>query len=105
MTPIVNSVMRVGYSLIDETDILSKDKMTEVFMKIIGVTRSILPLGHINQTDVVGTLRALNGFMSSLSKNFTNKAVIKAKTYDNLFACWLYRTLRNLPRHGRCYLN
>jgi hypothetical protein len=41
--------------LIDETDILSKDKMAEVFMKIIGRNRSILPLGHINQTDVVGT--------------------------------------------------
>jgi hypothetical protein len=45
----------VGYSLIDETDILSKDKMAEVFMKIIGRNRSILPLGHINQTDVVDT--------------------------------------------------
>jgi hypothetical protein len=75
----------VGYSLIDETDILSKDKMAEVFMKIIGRNRSILPLGHINQTDVVGRLRALNGFMSSLSKHYKNKAVIKAKTYDNPF--------------------
>jgi hypothetical protein len=43
----------VGYSLIDETDILSKDKMSDVFMKIIGRNRSVL--GHINQTDVVGT--------------------------------------------------
>jgi hypothetical protein len=42
----------VGYSLIDETDILSKDKMSDVFMKIIGRNRSVL--GHINQTDVVG---------------------------------------------------
>jgi hypothetical protein len=42
----------VGYSLIDETDILSKDKMSDVFMKIIGRNRSVLPLGHINQTDV-----------------------------------------------------
>ena len=29
----------VGYSLIDETDILSKDKMADVFMKIIGRNR------------------------------------------------------------------
>jgi hypothetical protein len=35
--------------------ILSKDKMSDVFMKIIGRNRSVLPLGHINQTDVVGT--------------------------------------------------
>jgi hypothetical protein len=29
--------------------------MSDVFMKIIGRNRSVLPLGHINQTDVVGT--------------------------------------------------
>jgi hypothetical protein len=28
--------------------------MSDVFMKIIGRNRSVLPLGHINQTDVVG---------------------------------------------------
>jgi hypothetical protein len=36
--------------------------MSDVFMKIIGRNRSVLPLGHINQTDVVGRQRVLNGY-------------------------------------------
>jgi phage terminase large subunit len=76
----------VGYSLIDETDILSKDKMSEVFMKIIGRNRSILPLGHINQTDVVGTPEGFKWLYEFFIKNTSiNKSVIKAKTYDNPF--------------------
>lgn len=76
----------VGYSLIDETDALPKDKMTDVFMKIIGRNRSILPKGHINQTDVVGTpegFKWLHEFF--IKRDSENKSVIKAKTYDNPF--------------------
>jgi phage terminase large subunit len=76
----------VGYSLIDETDILSKDKMSQVFMKIIGRNRSLLPKGHINQTDVVGTPEGFKWLYEFFIKDATeNKAVIKAKTYDNPF--------------------
>jgi len=76
----------VGYSLIDETDILSKDKMADVFMKIIGRNRSILPYGHINQTDVVGTPEGFKWLYDFFVKNESeHKSVIKAKTYDNPF--------------------
>ena len=76
----------VGYSLIDETDILSKDKMADVFMKIIGRNRSVLPKGMINQTDVVGTPEGFKWLYDFFVKNATeNKHVIKAKTYDNPF--------------------
>lgn len=76
----------VGYSLIDETDALTKDKMSDVFMKIIGRNRSKLPNGMINQTDVVGTPEGFKWLHEFFIKNSTeNKAVIKAKTYDNPF--------------------
>lgn len=76
----------VGYSLIDETDALSKDKMSDVFMKIIGRNRSVLPNGMINQTDVVGTPEGFKWLHEFFIKNATdNKLVVKAKTYDNPF--------------------
>jgi len=76
----------VGYSLIDETDSLPKDKMADVFMKIIGRNRSVLPKGMINQTDVVGTPEGFKWLHEFFIKNSTeNKLVIKAKTYDNPF--------------------
>jgi hypothetical protein len=58
--------------------------MAEVFMKIIGRKRSIL-LGHINQTDVVGTPEAFKWLYEFFIKKHVNKSVIKAKTYDNPF--------------------
>jgi len=76
----------VGYSLIDETDALSKDKMSDVFMKIIGRNRSVLPNGAINQTDVVGTPEGFKWLYDFFVKNPSeNKAIIKAKTFDNPF--------------------
>jgi hypothetical protein len=57
--------------------------MSQVFMKIIGRNRSLLPKGHINQTDVVGTL-ALNGY-NFIKDGTENKVSNKAKTYDNPF--------------------
>ena len=76
----------VGYSLIDETDALTKDKMADVFMKIIGRNRSKLPKGYINQTDVVGTPEGFKWLHEFFVKNSNeNKKVIKAKTYDNPF--------------------
>jgi hypothetical protein len=72
-----------------------QDKMAEVFMKIIGRNRSILPLGHINQTDVVGTPEGFKWLYEFFIKKTTeNKAVIKAKTYDNPFCLRDIETLK-----------
>lgn len=74
----------VGYSLIDETDALPKDKMSDVFMKIIGRNRALLPNGEKNQTDVVGTPEGFKWLYEFFVKNPSeNKEVIKAKTFDN----------------------
>lgn len=99
----------VGYSLIDETDALPKDKMTDVFMKIIGRNRSVLPSGHINQTDVVGTPEGFKWLHEFFVKNATDsKAIIKAKTYDNPFLPAGYiQTLRETYTEAQvnAYLN
>ena len=99
----------VGYSLIDETDALSKDKMSDVFMKIIGRNRSKLPNGHINQTDVVGTPEGFKWLHEFFVKNSTeSKAIIKAKTYDNPFLPAGYiQTLRETYTEAQvnAYLN
>jgi hypothetical protein len=44
-----------------------------------------LPLGHINQTDVVGTPEGFKWLYDFFIKKCDHKAVIKAKTYDNPF--------------------
>ena len=76
----------VGYSLIDESDALTKDRMKDVFVKIIGRNRSKLPPGFINQTDVVGTPEGFRWLHEFFVKNASeNKALIKARTYDNPF--------------------
>lgn len=74
----------VGYSLIDETDILPKEKMTTVFAMIIGRNRSKLPDNKKNKVDVVGTpegFKWLNDFF--VTKDNANKKMIKARTLDN----------------------
>lgn len=74
----------VGYSLIDETDILPKDKMQEVFTKIIGRNRRKLPNGEINRTDVVGTPEGFKWAYEFFIKNSkANRRIIKGKTSDN----------------------
>jgi phage terminase large subunit len=74
----------VGYSLIDEADVLPKSKMNEVFTKIIARNRKVLPNGDINQTDMVSTpegFKFLYEFF--ITKASENKKIIKARTYDN----------------------
>jgi phage terminase large subunit len=81
----------VGYSLIDECDVLPKSKMTTVFKQIIARNRSILPLNRkgekqVNQTDVVGTPEGFKWFYEFfVTKATENKTLIRAKTYDNPF--------------------
>lgn len=76
----------VGYSLIDETDILPKDKMSTVFAMIIGRNRSKLPNGENNKVDVVGTPEGFKWLYEFFVTNpSANKKMIKAKTLDNPF--------------------
>lgn len=76
----------VGYSLIDETDILPTLKMSLAFTKIIGRNRKPLPNGDVNSTDVVGTPEgfkwAYNFFVKEAK---ANRVLIKGKTQDNPF--------------------
>ena len=74
----------VGYSLIDECDVLPKRKMTTVFKQILARNRVELPNGKRNQTDVVGTPEGFKWFYDFFITNANeNKTLIKAKTQDN----------------------
>jgi hypothetical protein len=76
----------VGYSLIDEADILPTDKMTDVYSRIIARNRSKLPNGDKNITDVVGTPEGYRWMYNYFVKNTkTGRKLIKARTMDNPF--------------------
>lgn len=74
----------VGYSLIDEADILHKAKMWDAFRKVLGRNRVDLPDGKDNSLDMVSTPEGFRFmyefFMKTDSKN---RVLIKAKTSDN----------------------
>jgi len=76
----------VGYSLIDEADILPQSNMTDCFSKIIARNRSKLPNGELNKTDVVGTPEGFkwtyNFFVRELKEG---RKIIYGKTMDNPF--------------------
>ncbi|MEJ8604623.1 phage terminase large subunit [Riemerella anatipestifer] len=76
----------VGYSLIDEADVLPKDKMQEVYTKIVARNRKALPNGEKNSLDFVSTpegFKFLYDFF--IKKPSPNKLLIKGKTADNPF--------------------
>lgn len=74
----------VGYSLIDEADIIHKKKMSEVFKKILGRNRIKLPDGLPNSTDLVSTPEGFKFLYDFFVKNKKpNRVLIKAKTADN----------------------
>jgi len=99
----------VGYSLIDETDILSKDAMTDVFVKIIARNRCQLPNGDKNKTDVVGTPEGFKwAYEFFVTKTKANRKMIKGKTFDNPFIPEEYiETLSDIytPQQLEAYLN
>jgi len=99
----------VGYSLIDETDILSKEKMEDIFVRIIGRNRSRLPNGEQNKTDVVGTPEGFKWLYDFFVKSPSeNKVIVKAKTLDNPFLPTDYiQTLLNTytKEQADAYLN
>lgn len=76
----------VGYSLIDECDILVKNTMDKAFKQILARNRAILPDGTQNQLDVVGTPEGYRWFHSRFVTNSSDRyRLIKAKTTDNPF--------------------
>ena len=83
----------VGYSLIDEADVLSINKMKDVFVKVIGRNRSTLPNNEQNQLDFVSTpegYKFLHDFF--VTKASENKLLIKVSMGDchiffNLYFC------------------
>lgn len=99
----------VGYSCIDETDILSMVNMTDAFGKIIGRNRRLLPNGDINKTDVVGTPEGFKWLYNYFVKNSkSNRSIIKAKTMDNPYLPANYiETLMEsyTPQQLEAYLN
>lgn len=74
----------VGYSLIDECDILPKQKMDKAFKQILARNRAVLPNKDKNQVDVVGTPEGYRWFYDRFVTNKTDDFnLIKAKTMDN----------------------
>jgi len=74
----------VGYSLIDEADILATNKMQEVFIKVLARNRIKLWDGVPNSLDFVSTpegFKFLHKFFVKDAK--PSRVLIKAKTSDN----------------------
>jgi phage terminase large subunit len=75
----------VGYSLIDEADILATDKMNDIFARVIGRNRAINKNNQLNQTDLVGTPEGFKFAYNFFSQNKPNRVLIKGKTKNNPF--------------------
>jgi phage terminase large subunit len=74
----------VGYSLIDEADILPTNKMQEVFIKALARNRSKLPNNERNSLDFVSTPEGFKFLYNFFVKNKKpNRILIKGKTSDN----------------------
>jgi len=76
----------VGYSLIDEADVLPKAKMADVFRQILARNRKPLPNGEMNATDMVSTPEGFKFLYDFFIVNDSySKNLIQASTYDNPF--------------------
>jgi len=74
----------VGYSLIDECDVMPKHKMDKAFKQILARNRATLPDKSPNQVDLVGTPEGYRFYYNLMVANKPdNYRLIKAKTMDN----------------------
>lgn len=74
------------YSIIDEIDILPRDKAKKVFNKIIARNRQVCLKGGKNAIDLVSTPEGFNFLYNFAVKEWSaEKLLIKAKTSDNPF--------------------
>lgn len=99
----------VGYSLIDEADILPTDKMEDVFLKVVARNRKNLPDGKPNSLDFVSTPEGFKFLYKFFVKNAKpNRVLIKGKTSDNKTLSESYiQTLLDsyTPEQIEAYLN
>lgn len=99
----------VGYSLIDEADVLPTNKMKELFVKILSRNRKPLPNGDVNQLDFVSTPEGFKFLYDFFVKRPSeDKALIKGKTADNPFLPKDYiKALQDeyTPEQLQAYLN
>jgi len=89
MRSLVNSELiigyEVGYSLVDEADLLSTQKMKESMIKIIA-RNSVKTAGNNNATDFVSTPEGFKFMYDFFVTNSSNdKTLIKSSTIDNPF--------------------
>ena len=74
----------VGYSLIDECDVMPKHKMDKAFKQILARNRAPLPDKKPNQVDLVGTPEGYRFYYNLMVANKPdNYRLIKARTMDN----------------------
>lgn len=74
----------VGYSLIDEADILESKKMNDAVKNIVARNRSVLPNEDENHLDFVSTPEGFHFMYKFFVKNkSSHRHLIKAKTSDN----------------------
>lgn len=74
----------VGYSIIDEADILEPKKMNDALVKIVARNRSPLPTGEPNRLDLVSTPEGFRFMYKFFIKNKSkNRRLIRASTYSN----------------------
>ena len=74
----------VGYSLVDEADVLPKKKMEAVFKQILARNRKKLPNGDRNSVDAVSTPEGFKWMYEYFKKSTSkNRVLIHAKTSDN----------------------
>ena len=99
----------VGYSIIDEADVLSTDKMHDVFIRALGRNRIKLPDGKPNSFDFVSTPEGFKFLYKFFVKNKNkNRVLITANTRDNKHLSDFYiETLLEsyTPEEARAYLD
>jgi PBSX family phage terminase large subunit len=99
----------VGYSCIDEADVLSKQHMKDAFVKVVSRLSKPLPDGKKNSLDFVSTPEGFKFLYEFFVKEANeNKLLIKATTSDNPFISDSYiDTLRMSysPQQLDAYLN
>lgn len=99
----------VGYSLIDEADVLPTDKMRDIFVKVLGRNRSKLADGAPNSLDFVSTPEG-HKFLYEffVTKADQDKRLIRIRTDENRFVPQSYidSLYKNYsPQQLKAYMN